>query len=150
MPGPNKSKSNRREAAISRTVALEQLVSQVDGLRKSASSSYHNSELAERSLANADSAIGEAVQSLSLGHYDRVDRLLNVTWFYAKFALDILGAEATEHLLGDDFFLDLIEPASKIEANLKELVASVGTMLDQIESRLAQNRQTEPGLEKGD
>jgi hypothetical protein len=134
MPGQNKSKSNQREAAIDRVAVLEQLIAQIDAAQKSASSSYHNSELASLSLSNADAAIAEAVKSLSLGHYERVDRLLHVTWFYAKFAQDIVGAEATEHLLGNDRFLDLIEPESKVQADLQELMGSVSAVLDRFNS----------------
>jgi hypothetical protein len=138
MPGLNKNKGNQKEAVMSRTALLEQLVSQIDGAQKSASSSYHYSELAERSLSNANDAIAESVKSLAMADYEQADRLLNVAWFYAKFAQDIVGAESTEHLLGNDCFLDLIEPASEVQANLKELVATISNMLHDFEGSIPQ------------
>ncbi len=138
MPAPNKNKGNQRESAVSRTALLEQLIDQIDGAQKSASSSYHYSELAESSLSNANAAIAEAVKSLALGQFELVDRLLNVAWFYAKFAQDIVGAESTEHLLGNDCFLDLIEPASKVQTNLLELIAKLGSFLDDFEDSIPQ------------
>jgi hypothetical protein len=152
MPGPSKNKNNQREAAVSRTAVLEQWIGQIDSAQKSASSSYHKSELAELSILNANAAIAEAVKSLSLGHYDQADRLLNVTWFYAKFAQDIVGAEATEHLLGDDRFLDLIEPTSKVQADLKELVAAISAKLDQFNALIPQILELGPesDLKRGD
>ena len=142
MPGPNKIKNNQRDAAISHIAALEQLVAGIENAHKTASASYHNSELADRSLSNANGAIAEALQSLSLGHYDEVERLLNVTWFYAKFAQDIVSAEATEHLLGEDRFLDLIEPTVKVQANLNDLVLSVNKILDDFSAKIPDLGQT--------
>ena len=50
------------------------------------------------------SAIKEAQAAADYHHSEVVD-----LWFYAKFGQDILVAEATEHLLGHDTFLDLVE-----------------------------------------
>jgi len=136
MPGPGNNKSHLRESAINRSAALEQLIFQIEWAHRNAAS-YHNSELAARSIGNAHASLAEAIRSLSLGHHDRVDRLLNVTWFYAKFAQDIIAAEATEHLLGNDRFIDLIEqighlgkksPLEQAENSLKRLATAIAEM----------------------
>jgi hypothetical protein len=142
MPGPIKNKGNQREAAVNRLALVEQLIAQIDSAQKNASSSYHYSELAERSLGNANAALTEAVKGLSLSRFELAERLIDVAWFYAKFAQDIVGAESTEHLLGNDCFLDLIEPASQVQANLRELIASFEAILGDYESAIPQLWQT--------
>jgi hypothetical protein len=129
MTRPNKTNSKQRELLLGRLTALEQLIVQVGASYEAAAASYHDSELAARSLDNARVALEDAVKSLARGHYDRVERLLNVTWFYAKFAQDIVEAEATEHLLGRGCFLDLIEPAARVQVELFTLLEQVEAML---------------------
>ncbi|MBS2009184.1 MAG: hypothetical protein JST01_19175 [Cyanobacteria bacterium SZAS TMP-1] len=136
MPVPNKNKSARRTMAVNRTAFLEQLIAQIDAAHRSAAASYHQSELAENSISNATATITEAVKSLALGDFDNVDRLHNVAWFYAKFAQDIVAAESTEHLLGNDRFFDLIEPQAKVQLQLQELLQVLFGKLDELEKRI--------------
>jgi len=136
MPGPGKNKNARYAAQVSRTAILEQLIFQIDRAHQNAAATYHQSELAESSLANATATITEAVKSLSLGNHDDVDRLHNVAWFYAKFAQDIVAAESTEHLLGNGRFFDLIEPRSQIQNQLHEYLALLSSKIDRLEERI--------------
>jgi len=130
MPGPARNKSARYAAQVSRTAILEQLIFQIDRAHQSAATTYHQSELAESSLANATATITEAVKSLALGDHDSVDRLHNVAWFYAKFAQDIVAAESTEHLLGNGRFFDLIETRSNIKNRLHDHLALLSTKIE--------------------
>jgi hypothetical protein len=100
-------KQSDSKQLIEHIAALEQFVSVIKEAQ--AAADYHHSEVVELSIINAESAISEGVKSLA--QYDRgqTTKSLNVAWFYAKFAQDILVAEATEHLLGHDTFLDLVE-----------------------------------------
>ena len=145
----SKNKSKQREALLDRAAALEQLIVQLDAARRTAAAAYHDSELAGRSIGNARAAAAAALKSLARGHYDRSERLLNVTWFYAKFAQDILNAEATEHILGNDRFLDLIEPASKIQAELLALIESADHMLDDLSVLIPPAWQWDAGAPRG-
>ena len=56
--------------------------------------------------------------------------------FYAKVAQDVVSAEATEHILGRDCFLDLLEPAANIQAELNELVGSAERLLDNLDTMI--------------
>ncbi|MBU6455275.1 MAG: hypothetical protein KGS72_26125 [Cyanobacteria bacterium REEB67] len=132
MSRPNRNNSKQRELLLGRLTALEQLIVQIDGSYAAASATYHDSELAARSIDNARVALEDAVKSLARGHYDRVERLLNVTWFYAKFAQDIIDAEATEHLLGRGYFIDLIEPAALVQIELFALLEQTEAMLEKL------------------
>jgi|GEM_PF-3112678 len=138
MPGPQKNKSARRAAQVSRTAILEQLIWQLETAHQSAAANYHRSELAESSLANATTTITEAVKSLALGEHDAVDRLHNVAWFYAKFAQDIVAAESTEHLLGNNRFFDLIEPRSKVQKDLRDHLDLLSTKIENLHARIPQ------------
>jgi hypothetical protein len=136
MSRPTKNHLKQRETLLRRAASLEQLIEQIDNERRHAAASYHDSELANRSIDNAAAALTSAIKSLSRGHHERVERLLNVTWFYAKIAQDVVSAEATEHILGRDRFLDLIEPTANIQAELSDLVGSAERLLDHLEAMI--------------
>ncbi len=129
-------KQSNSKQLIEHIAALEQFVSVIKEAQ--AAADYHHSEVVELSIINAESAISEGVKSLA--QYDRgqTTKSLNVAWFYAKFAQDILAAEATEHLLGHDTFLDLVETkkhlhdwfAHTLERLEKRLLIYEGEILD--------------------
>lgn len=100
-------KQSDSKQLIARIAALEQFVSAIKEAQ--AAADYHHSEVVDLSIINAESAIYEGVKSLAQYDCRQTSKSLNVAWFYAKFAQDILVAEATEHLLGHDTFLDLVE-----------------------------------------
>ena len=100
-------KTSDSKELIERIAALEQFVRAIEEAH--AAADYHHSEVVELSIINAESAIYEAVKSLAQYDSWQAAKSLNVAWFYAKFAQEILAAEATEHILGQDQFLDLIE-----------------------------------------
>ena len=122
MPKPNESKQ-----LIERIAALEQFVSAIKDAQVAAD--YHRSEVVDLSIINAESAISEAVKSLAQYDRSQTTKSLNVAWFYAKFAQDILAAEATEHILGQDTFLDLVET----EKHLRDCISHT---MERLEKRL--------------
>ena len=130
----NMAKNTNSKQLIERITALEQFVYVVKEAQKEAD--YHKNELVDLSIINAESAISEAVKSLA--QYDRTqsDKSLNVAWFYAKFAQDILTAEATEHLLGQGHFLDLLETPKQVGEGFKQTVERLEKRLLYYENEL--------------
>ncbi len=113
---------------IQKTAVLEQFVFLVQTAHKQAD--YHASEVVERSVTNANSALSQSVKELAKEEVWQAERLLNVAWFYAKFAQDILVAEATEHLLGQDQFLELIQSPEQTKKRLNEILNRLHKRLD--------------------
>lgn len=101
-----------------------------------AAADYHQSELVETSRDNGRSALSEAIKLLSRGQEKEALRLTKAAWFYARFARNILDAEATEHLLGDNFFFDLVqsraELKSQIAKTMRELKTEIVSLAEQI------------------
>jgi|JI6StandDraft_1071083.scaffolds.fasta_scaffold00003_293 ABC-type nitrate/sulfonate/bicarbonate transport system substrate-binding protein len=149
MPKPSESR-----LLIERIAALEQFVSAIKEAQ--AAADYHRSEVVDLSIINAESAISEAVKSLA--QYDRLqtNKSLNVAWFYAKFAQDILAAEATEHILGQDTFLDLVETQKHLhdwfqhtmERLEKRLLSYEGELLDANQDENRDENETEDEKEE--
>ncbi|MFA6207811.1 MAG: hypothetical protein WCT03_25530 [Candidatus Obscuribacterales bacterium] len=129
-------KLSQSKQLIERIAALEQFVCVVKEAQ--AAADYHQNEAVDLSVINAESALSEAVKSLA--QYDRPNtaKLLNVAWFYAKFAQDILAAEATEHILGQGTYLDLVETPKQVQTWFedtairleKRLLSYEGELLD--------------------
>ncbi|CAN5588368.1 hypothetical protein BH11CYA1_BH11CYA1_46540 [soil metagenome] len=127
-------KANDSKHLIERISALEQFVIVIKDAQ--ALAVYHKNEIVDLSIINAESAISEAVKSLA--QYDKLQTIksLNVAWFYAKFAQDILTAEATEHILGQDSYLDLIETQKQVSDSLKQTVERLAKRLKSYEGEL--------------
>lgn len=129
-------KTSESKELLERIAALEQFVYAIKEAQ--AAADYHHNEVVELSIINAESAIYESIKSLAQYDCCQTSKLLNVAWFYAKFAQDILAAEATEHLLGQDMFLDLVETKRNlhnwfkvtIERLEKRLLSYEGDILD--------------------
>ncbi len=113
---------------IQRTAVLEQYVFLIQTAHREAD--YHSSEVVKRSIANANSALTESIKVLAQEQIWQAERLLNVAWFYAKFAQDILAAEATEHLLGRGQFLELIPSPEQTKKRLSEILNRLQRRLD--------------------
>lgn len=143
MPKPSESR-----LLIERIAALEQFVSAIKEAQ--AAADYHRSEVVDLSIINAESAISEAVKSLA--QYDRLQtsKSLNVAWFYAKFAQDILAAEATEHILGQDTFLDLVETQKHLHDWFQHTMERLEKRLLSYEGELLDAREDENEGEKED
>jgi hypothetical protein len=106
MPNKTISKAEFPKLLL-RAATLELFISKLQTVYQAAE--YHASELAKRSLENAQAALSEAVVKLAAsdGHSDR---LLNVSYFYACLADNILNSEVTESLVGEGQYFDLLEP----------------------------------------
>lgn len=105
-------KRSESRQLIERIAALEQFVSAIKEAQ--AAAVYHQNEAVDLSVINAESALSEAVKSLAQYERTQTAKLLDVAWFYAKFAQDILAAEATENILGQGIYLDLVETPKQV------------------------------------
>lgn len=102
-----------------------------------AATTYRKSEIVSRSLKNSTLALAESLVSLGQGKVVRTERLLHVSWFYSKFARDILAAEATENLLGQDQFLELIQPHEQVRATINATLKRLHGRLDYYQNVIA-------------
>jgi hypothetical protein len=102
-----------------------------------AAATYRQTEIVSRSLENGALALAEAIKLLAQAKTLAAKRLLHVAWFYSKFASDILAAEATEHLLGQDQFLDLIQPHEQVRATIDATCKRLQSRLDYYENVIA-------------
>jgi len=113
-------KSKEIKMLVQRLAAMEQFIFLLQEAHSQAD--YHRNEAVKLSLANANSALSQAVKILAQEEISGAEKLTNVAWFYAKFARDLLSAEATEHLLGHDQFLDLIPTGEQTKQRLSEIM----------------------------
>jgi hypothetical protein len=134
----NKNRSDF-DSLTKRAATLELLIFQ---LQQRAQPDYHQSELAERSLENAQASLAEALSQMAREtSYDKnhSERLLNVCYFYTHLAENIINSETTENLVGESHYFDLLETnedrLKQAQSTFKQLDEALNTIEKIILSR---------------
>ena len=134
----NKISKKSLPGLLLRAATLEQYLYRQQALSEAAQ--YHRSELANRCLENASGAIAEAISNLARANVHG-ERMLNLAYFYARLAANILNSENTEYLVGEGCYFDLLDTEQDILNEFMTVLADLDTSLDSLAELIEKQKQ---------
>lgn len=134
----NKINKNTLPELLLRAATIEQYLHQQQELSEAAQ--HHQSELANRCLENAQGALAEAISNLARANVHG-ERMLNVAYFYAHLAANILNSENTEYLVGEGFYFDLLDSDQELNNEFMALMADLDTNLASLSELIEKEKQ---------
>lgn len=98
---------------------------------------FHKNRLVEESIKQASEEFQDAVNELTAGNIQAALELADVVWLRVVYARKLLEGDVSEHLLGEDDYLNLERSSTPTDGLMGQYFSELCALIEKLRERLS-------------